>query len=575
MKISAASLMLRYLEAEGVQYVFGVPGTTMVPFYSALNKQTAIKPILAKHEEGAAFMADGYARVSGKLGVCYSTSGPGVTNLISGVATAYMDNIPLLVITGQVPTTMYGKGTFQDSTKGGVDSVAMLDPITKLSTMILSKYKVPDVLKEAFRTAFSGKRGPVHISFPKDIMDEMLEADLMPPKMYRTRSEYFDRKLVIEAAHKLVHARRPAFLVGSGAISSGATSQVLELAEMLHIPVATTMKAKGAFPESHALSLGTIGLGGSPPAEEYLMGDQRVDVLFVIGSSLSQTVTYSWDPRLQPTDCLIHLNIDPTEIGKNYQANIGLVGDCATVLDEISFRIFREMLDHDIKKERPIEDILNFKKRVGLYQNSDKMFSESVPLKPQAVMREIQATLPPDAIVFSDIGSHVCWAIHYLKFDRPCFYSPLGLLTMGYGTAAAIGGKLAAPDRPVFSLVGDGCFQMNGMEVATAVSHDIPVIWIVQNNAKLGLVHELQKFSLGEHTVSTLFKKIDAAKVAEGLGALGFHVEKPGELPKAMQAALASKRPCVIDVAIDPDEVPPIHRWAKGAADAFAHLNYL
>ena len=575
MKITTAALTLRYLEAEGVEYIFGVPGTTMVPLFAALKQQTAIKPILTKHEEGAAFMADGYARVSGKPGVCYSTSGPGVTNLITGVATAYADNVPIIVITGQVPTTIYGKGTYQDSTKGGVDSVAMLDPITKLSTMILSKYKVPDVLREAFRTALSGKQGPVHISYPKDIMEAEVEDTVLPPKMYRVRAEYFDRKLVIDAVRKLVQAKRPAILVGSGVISSGATSQVLELAEMLNIPVATTLKAKGAFPESHDLSLGTLGLAGSPPAEEYIMGEPHVDVLFVIGSSLNQVVTYSWDPRIKPTDCLIHLNIDPTEIGKNFPANIGLVGDCAAVLDEISFRVLREIQGHDPKDMRPIEEIRSFKKKVGQFLNEEKMYSDALPLKPQAMMREMQESLPPNAIVFCDIGSHVCWAIHYLKFDRPCFYSPLGLLTMGYGTAAAIGGKLAAPDRPVISLVGDGCFLMNGMEVATAVSYDIPVVWIVQNNAKLGLVHELQKFSLGEKTVSTLFKTVDLAKVAQGLGALGFHVEKPGELSVAMREALASKKPAVIDVIIDPNEVPPIHRWAKGAAEAYTHLEYL
>jgi acetolactate synthase-1/2/3 large subunit len=575
MKITTAALMLRYLESEGVEYIFGVPGTTMVPLYAALNKQTAIKPILAKHEEGAAFMADGYARVSGKLGVCYSTSGPGVTNLITGVATASMDNIPLLVVTGQVPTTIYGKGTYQDSTKGGVDSVAMLDPITKLSTMILSKHKVPDVLKEAFRTAFSGKNGPVHISFPKDIMDELVDDTVLPAATYRTRSEYFDRKLVIDATHKLVHAKRPAMLVGAGAVSSGAMPQILELAEMLNIPVATTPKAKGAFPESHVLSLGTLGLAGSPPAEHYLLGEPHPDVLFVIGSSLNQVVTYSWDPALRPTECMIQLNIDPTEIGKNYPADVGLVGDCAAVLDEISFRVLRELHGHDPREQRPLEEIVKFKKKVGLFVDPEKMHSTAVPLKPQAMMREMQEALPKDAIVFCDMGSHVCWGLHYLKFDHPGFISPFGLLTMGFGTAASIGGKLAAPHRPVFSLVGDGCFLMNGMEVAAAVSHDIPVIWIVQNNSRLGLVHELQRFSLGEHTVSTDFKRIDAAKVAEGLGALAFHVEKPGELAAAMRAALAANRPTVIDVIIDPDEVPPIHRWARGAANVYANLNYV
>ncbi len=573
MKITTAGLLLKYLETEGVEYLFGVPGTSLVPLYDAINKQDAIKPILTKHEEGAAFMADGYARVSGKIGVCYATSGPGATNLATGVANAYMDNIPLLVITGQVPTSIYGKGTFQDSTKEGVDSVDMFDPITKFSTMIISKYKMPETLREAFRKALSGKKGPVHLSYPKDIMEAEIEDTLLPPRAYRVKPEYFDRRLVIDAAEKLVKAKKPAMLVGSGAIESGATSEVLELAEMLNIPVATTPKAKGAFPESHELSLGVLGLSGSPAAEEYLMGD--VDVLLVVGASLNQMTTFSWDPRIMPSDCLIHINIDPSEIGKNYPVDIGLVGDCRTVLDEISFRLLRELQEYDPKTKRPVEEIVKFKKKVGMFLDEGKMYSESVPIKPQALMREFQELLPKDAIVFFDTGNHICWGIHYLRFDQPNFISAFGMLTMGYATAAAIGGKLAAPNRPVIAVVGDGCFQMNGMEVATAVNYDIPVIWIVHNNAKLGLVHELQKFSLGEKTVSTTFKEVNFAKVAEGLGAQGFRIERPGELSKILPQALESGKPTVIDVLIDPDEVPPLDRWVKGVKELNARLDYL
>lgn len=210
MKITAASLLLKYLEGEGVEYIFGVPGTSVVPLFDAVNKQSYVKPILSKHEEGAAFMADGYARVSGKVGVCYATSGPGATNLVTGVATAYTDNVPLLVITGQVPTSTYGKGTFQDSTKNGVDSVALFNPITKYSTMVMSIYKMAEVIREALRTAMSGKKGPVHISCPKDILEAEVEDATLPPAIYRVKSEYFDRKLVIEAAAKLVKAKRPA-----------------------------------------------------------------------------------------------------------------------------------------------------------------------------------------------------------------------------------------------------------------------------------------------------------------------------------------------------------------------------
>ena len=574
MKITTAGLLLKYLTAEGVEYIFGVPGTSLVPLFDALNKQDAIRPILSKHEEGAAFMADGYARVSGKIGVCYATSGPGATNLVSGVANAYMDNIPLLVITGQVPTSIYGKGTFQDSTKEGVDSVAMFDPVTKLSTMIMSRYKMPELLREAFRKAFSGKRGPVHLSYPKDIMEAEIEDTLLPPKAYRVKPEYFDRRLVIDAVERLVKAKKPAMLVGSGVIASGATSEVLELAEMLNIPVATTPKAKGAFPESHELSLGVLGLCGSVAAEEYLMGD--VDALLVVAASLNQMTTFSWDPRIMPSDCLIHINIDPSEIGKNYVADIGLVGDCGAVLDEMSFRVLRELQKHDPKAERPVEEIIQFKKRTGMVLDEEKMYSGSVPIKPQALMRELQELLPKDAIVFLDTGNHTCWAIHYLSFDRPNCISAFGMLPMGYATAAAaIGGKLAAPNKPVIAVVGDGCFLMNGMEIATAVSHEVPVVWIVQNNAKLGLVDELQKFSLGENTVSTTFKEVNLAKVAEGLGAQGFRIERPGELSRILPQALNSGKPTVIDCIIDPNEVPPIERWVRGVKELNARLDYL
>ena len=484
-----------------------------------------------------------------------------------------MDDIPLLVITGQVPTSIYGKGTFQDSTKEGVDSVAMFDPITKYSEMIISRYKMPETLREAIRIAFSGKKGPVHISYPKDIMEAEIEDTLLPPGGYKVKSEYFDRKLVIDATEKLVTAKKPAMLVGSGVIASDATLEVLELAELLNIPVATTPKAKGTFPEDHALSLGVFGFSGSPAAEEYLMGD--VDVLLVVGASLNQLTTLSWDPKLKPSDSLIHINIDPSEIGKNYVADIGLVGDCRAVLDEISFRVLRALQKHDPSEDRPIEDIVKFKQRVGMFVDEEKMFSESVPIKPQTMMREIQECLPEDAIVFVDTGNHICWAIHYMRFKKPNFISAFGMLTMGYATAAAIGGKLAAPDRPVVAIVGDGCFQMNGMEIATAVNYDIPVVWIVQNNAKLGLVHELQRFALGDKTVSTTFKAVNLAKVAEGLGAKGYRIERPGELLEILPEAIERAVPTVIDVIIDPDEVPPIDRWVKGVGELRTRLDYL
>ncbi|NQS88900.1 thiamine pyrophosphate-binding protein [Patescibacteria group bacterium] len=564
MKMTVADLILKYIEAEGVEYIFGIPGTSLVPLFEACNRNSNIKPILTKHEEGAAFMADGYARVKESLGVCFGTSGPGATNLVTGVANAFVDNIPLLVLTGQVSTSAYGKGTFQDSTREGVDSVSMFDPITKYSSMMISKYKAPEEIREALRIALTGKKGPVHLSLPKDIMSEEIEADVLPPSTYLIPVEYFDRRLVIEAAQKLVHAKWPAILVGTGAVTSGACEDIRDLAEMLSIPVATTPKAKGAFPEDHPLALGVLGLCGSPLAESYIKSGQ-IDVLLVIGASLNQITTMSWDPRLAPSKCLIHINIDPAEIGKNYRADIPLVGDACTIINEISFRVLRNLVQGKEKRKDREKRIANFRQETGMYIEPEKLKSESVPIKPQRMIRELQEVLPEDAILFVDTGNHICWAIHYMKFYRPnSFISAFGMLTMGYASAAAVGGKLAAGEHPVVALVGDGCFQMNGMEVATAVNYDIPVVWIVQNNAKLGLVHDLQKFSLGDKTVTTTFKQVNLAKVAEGLGAVGYRIERPNELKELLPKAIASGKPTVIDCIIDPDEVPPLAPFVEG-----------
>ena len=575
MKMTVADFILKYLEVEGVESMFGIPGTSLVPLFDACNRNSKVKPILTKHEEGAAFMADGYARVKESVGVCFGTSGPGATNLVTGVATAFVDNVPLLVLTGQVSTSAYGKGTFQDSTKEGVDSVLMFDPITKHSSMVISKYKALDQIREALRIALSGKKGPVHLSLPKDILAAEIEGEAPSPSTYRFPGEYFDRRLVIKAAEQLVQAKCPTILVGTGAVTSGACEDIRELAEMLSIPVATTPKAKGAFPEDHPLALGVLGLSGSPLADKYIKSGDT-DTLLVIGASLNQITTLSWDPRLASSKCLMHINIDPTEIGKNYPADIPLVGDARTIVNEIYFRVLRNMVQGQEKREGREKRVAELRREVGMCLQPEKLNSTSVPVKPQRMIRELQEALPEDAILFVDVGNHICWTIHYMKFKKPnSFISPFGMLTMGYASAAVVGGKLAAGKRPVVALVGDGCFQMNGMEVATAVSYDIPVVWVVQNNAKLGLVHELQKFSLGDKTVATTFKPVNLAKVAEGLGAVGYRIEKPGELKELLPQAIRSGRPTVIDCLIDPDEVPPLAPFVEGLRDFSDRLDMM
>jgi len=573
MKTAIADILLKYLEAEGVEYVFGIPGTTFVPLLAAFNRNPAVKPILTKHEEGAAFMADGYARVKGTLGACMSTSGPGATNLVTGVANAYMDHVPMLVITGQVETTSYGKGTFQDSTREGIDSVKMFEPITQHSSMIISKQKAAEDIREALRRAMAGKKGPVHLSIPKDVQMGEVEFEGVSTSMYRVKPEYFDRRLVIEAAEQLVRAECPAILIGSGAVSSGACDEIRELAEMLNIPVATTPRAKGAFPEDHPLALGVLGLCGSPLAEKFIKSD-HIDVLLVIGSSLNQLTTLSWDVRIVPSKCMIHVNIDPTEIGKNYATQVPLVGDAKTIISEVSFRVLRYLAKEEDRCAKRQEFFEEFKKDIPWCLEPEKMDSDHVPMKPQRLVKELQEALPEDAILFIDTGNSIAWGLHYMKFRKPdSLITPMGMLSMGHGVCAAVGGKLAAGDRPVVSLLGDGCFMMNGMEIATAVNYDVPVVWIVANNSKLGLVHDLQTFTLGKNNVITRFKEVRVADMARGMGAEAWRIEKPGELKALLPKAIALKKPAVIECMIDPNEVPPLAPFIEGVKDFVSRLN--
>lgn len=567
MKCTVAELIFEYLELQGITHMFGVPGLTLEPFLMACRKKGTIIPILTKHEEGAAFMADGYSRVKGVPGVCFSTSGPGVTNLISGVANAYVDEIPIAVFTGQIPTYTNKKGTLQDSTGVGLDSVKMFESICKSSSMFTSRFAAQYDLEQAFISAMTGRKGPVHMSLPKDILMETIEVTLPTGPFIPPPAEYFDRKRVIEATRELCEARSPVILIGTGAVTSGACQDILELAEMLQIPVATSPKAKGAFPEDHPLALGVLGFGGSPLAESYLKSN-LIDVLLVIGSSMSQVTTFSWDPALAPSKCFININIDPTVIGINYHPDIPLIGDARTVISEMSFRALRYLDDQEQNILKRTEMFNDLKRKTPMILDPDLMNSDQVPIKPQRLIRDLQEGLPDDAILFCDVGSHLIWAIHYLKMKHPGqFIAPFGLLTMGFGTAGCIGGKLAAPDRPVVALVGDGCFCMNGMEIATAVNYDVPVVWIVMNNGFLGLIHTMQSYSMGEDTILTRFKQVDFAKLAESLGAVGITVREPGELARFLPKAIASGKPTVIDCMIDTKEKPPVSSFAQGAKD--------
>ncbi|MBU2575041.1 MAG: thiamine pyrophosphate-binding protein [Elusimicrobia bacterium] len=561
---TAIRLLVEYLKGEGVEYVFGIPGGALINFYEAMFDEGGITPVLAKHEGGAAFMADGYARASGKLGVCCATTGPGATNLITGVACAYADSIPMLVLTGQVSTASFGKGAFQESTCHGVDIVSMFKAVTKSSVMIPSAEKTGDILRASFRTALSGRKGPVHVNFPMDFMKKTVKSGIIPFSKYRVTASQFDRGAVKKASLALMRAKTPAILAGNGVNLSGAHEELRKLAERLNIPVATSPKAKGAFPEEHILSLGVFGFGASLHAEKYLLAGE-VDTLLVIGTSMGESATCGWDPGLASGKTLIQVDVDPEEIGKNYPVDYGIAGDARVALRELNFQLERDLRATPGREETTPRGVKEFKKNNPRRINPEKMDSEEIPLKPQRVMKELQESVPADATLFVDAGTSVFWAFHYFSSNTPGnFFVNTGLFSMGHGTAACIGGKLARPGKPVVALVGDASFAMNGMEVHTAVEWNLPIIWVVLNNGGYGMIYHGERMLFGDKFTTSIYgKRLNIAEIAKGLGALSFHAKKPGEVKEYVLEAIKSGRPSVIEADVDLYEAPPMGNRMK------------
>jgi len=560
--MNTADLIIEILEEAGVEYIFGVPGGAIEDINISLYNRGKIKPIVTKHEEGAAFMADGYARVSGQMGVCMSTAGPGASNLITGIASAYADSIPVLSLTGQVATSVFGKGAIQESGSEGVNITSIFRNFTRYSGMIINENRAEYMVQKACRLAMTGRGGPVHLSLPSDVMKK--ECKREGKKAYNFETRNFDRQKVRQATEILVNAKRPAIIAGWGVDLSQGAKELFDLAEQLGIPVATSPKAKGVFPESHPLSLGVLGFAGSPVAKEYII-EQEVDVLLAIGTSFNEMMTSGWDQRICPSRHLIQVDVDTEEIGKNYDATIGLVGDARTVLKELSFATDRLIANNVSRKGECISelfsDISNIREKHK--SKADEPTNDSELYHPRQLVLDLQRFLPKNAIYFADMGSTMAWAIRHLVIEQPySFYLSLGFSSMGYAVAAPVGAKLALPDRPIVTLVGDGSFLMNGFEVATAVNYNIPVIWVIFNNAMLGMVYHGRRLFAKPipEGVPSCFARVDFARVAEGLGARGITIKEPGGITsELLEDILGSGRPTVLDVWIDQEAVPPIH----------------
>ncbi|MBI3813105.1 MAG: thiamine pyrophosphate-binding protein, partial [Nitrospinae bacterium] len=501
-------------------------------------------------------------------------------------------------------TKFFGKGALQESTYDGINIVDIFRYFTKFSAMVINKDKMGEMMRQVLRFALSGRRGPVHLNIPMDIMKGEVEEEVFPPDKFIPHTMFFDRYSVKMAANLLLDAKKPAILMGHGSLISGAVDEVVKFAEILSIPVATTPKAKGAFPENHELSLGVFGLGGSPQAERYLLSEElrvkneelkiknfetlnsslltlnsKVDVLLTIGTSFNEWGTNAWDKRLMPEKGMIQVDIDPYEFGKNYPFEVDLIGDAKIIIRELTYEIQRQIkklpdLQQKMLKGRgklAIEDLLNFKRQIRRRYDEEKMESDAIPLKPQRLMKDLRDSLPAETIFFADIGNNLVWALHHLDIYKPyTFFAGLGFASMGFGVVSAIGAKFAAPDRPVVAIVGDGGFLMNGMEVATAVNCNKQVIWIVENNSELGMVSHSRRLLSIPYNTGAEFRQVDFVKIAEGLGAKGIRVTKPGEINKdMMDGIIKSGIPTVIDVIIDPAEVPPLGSRIESVKESY------
>ncbi len=561
--MNTAEMITEVLGRAGVKYMFGVPGGAIEDLNTALYKNAyGILPIVTKHEEGAAFMADGYARVSGKLGVCYATAGPGACNLLTGLASSYADLIPVLALTGQVATSVFGKGAIQESGPEKINISHIFGGVTKYSSILISEECARDMLLKAIHLALSNPGGPVHINMPADIMKRPVELRETSFDANTNNTRLFDVERVDRAADLLVKARRPAIIAGWGVYLSQAMPELRQLAELLRIPVATSPKAKGVFPESHELSLGVLGFAGSSVAKEYII-DNEVDVLLAVGTSFSEMMTNGWDRHIQPSEHLIHLDIDVEKIGKNYDVSQPMEGDAKINLKKLSESIqlitIQQKKNSTLRKKNYLKNLRQRRSNEG----ERKFTARNNLYHPAKLVLDIQELFPENSMFFADIGTSMAWAIHYMTIDRPgSFFVPLGFGSMGYAVAAPVGARLAAPDRPVVAIVGDGSFLMNGFEVATAVNYKIPVTWVVLNNAMLGMVYHGRHLfkKIVPDGMDSCFERVDYVKVAEGLGACGIHLDGKHPLTAPLvQDILTAQEPTVLDVWIDDQVIPPIH----------------
>jgi acetolactate synthase I/II/III large subunit len=543
MKLTGAQILMEVLKEEGVDSIFGFPGGATIDMHDQLEK-TTIRHYLVRHEQGAVHAADGYARVTGRVGVCLVTSGPGATNAVTGIATAYMDSIPLVIICGQVPTHLIGNDAFQE-----VDIVGITRPCTKHNYLVPSVQELPRILKEAFHIARSGRPGPVLVDIPKDVQQG--SGEFKPNQKVRLKSynpTYKpNAKQLRKVADLIKEAERPLIFAGGGVILSKGAEELTQLAHMARIPVTMSLMGLGAFPGSDPLSLGMIGMHGTYRAN---MSTAACDLLIGIGVRFDDRVTGKTDCFADQAQ-IVHIDIDPTSIRKNVPVSIPVVGDCKSSL---------EVINHYLAEADPVE--LSAKHgqwldQINQWRQDFKLaYTQEDEIKPQYVVEKLYELTRGDAIITTEVGQNQMWAAQYYHFDRPGhFITSGGLGTMGFGLPAAIGAQVAFPDALVVDVAGDGSIQMNIQEMATAVQYKLPVKVVILNNCYLGMVRQWQELFYDKRYACTCLDHApDFVKLAEAFGAVGLRADRPEDVEAVLHQGLETPGPVIMDFKVSREE---------------------
>ena len=533
MQLTGSQVIIECLKEQGVDTVFGYPGGAILNVYDELYKHPEIKHVLTSHEQGASHAADGYARSTGKVGVCMATSGPGATNLVTGIATAYMDSIPMVAITCNVGVSLLGKDSFQE-----IDIAGITTPITKYSFIVKDVTKLADTIRRAFSIARKDRPGPVLVDITKDVTANKVEYKRQEPVMPKPKEGTFDDTDIEKAIHMIAKAKKPYIFVGGGAVLSGASEQLKTFVERVDAPVCDTLMGKGAFDGTSECYTGMLGMHGTKTSN---LGVSECDLLIAIGVRFSDRVLGN-PKKFAKQAKILQIDIDPAEINKNIIVSHSVIGDVKAVLDKI---------DEKLEQQRHTE----WMEHIADYQKQYPLTYPPVGLSGPYMVEKIYE-MASDAIIVTEVGQHQMWAAQYFKYKKPrTLLTSGGLGTMGYGLGAAIGAQTANPDKQVINIAGDGCFRMNMNELATAARQNLPLIEVIVNNHVLGMVRQWQTLFYEKHYSATVLDDgVDYVKLAEAMGAEARRVTTREEFEAALKEALACKKPFVIDAIIDADD---------------------